>query len=313
MPPSLSTAASVLPFPLSRRPLRPLLLKLLPSPLLSSLSPPVESVSQRPYHTAIERPAGAYTRESRDRRDADGPSSTSSGAVCLPWYYPGPAGFSGPVDEFNEPIERLFVPELSVMHRLIPPSQLVTFNSAKDLSQLLYVHPRTGAVQPDPMTAVVCIDGACRDNGRPTARAGWGVYFGPSSRYNAHGRVAADLPQTSSRAEIEALAQALKILREIAVADLTLQEFRIVSDSEYLVKVMTLWISSWVRNGGRRTDRSPVQHFETLRRLYKTIDEMYYDDLGALNVKFWHVPRKSNKGADALANRALNAERGGRG
>jgi ribonuclease HI len=69
-----------------------------------------------------------------------------------------------------------------------------------------------------------------------------GVFVGPGSRYNAYGKLEAYLPQTSSRAEIEAFSQALDTLRDITANDFSLLHIKIVSDSEYLVNSMSLWI-----------------------------------------------------------------------
>jgi hypothetical protein len=69
------------------------------------------------------------------------------------------------------------------------------------------------------MTVVVHIDGLWRNNGRPNAQSSWGVYFGPGSRYNSSGKMDPSLPQTSSRAEIKALIQAIDMISDIAADD----------------------------------------------------------------------------------------------
>ncbi|KAJ0109010.1 hypothetical protein J7T55_005558 [Diaporthe amygdali] len=110
-----------------------------------------------------------------------------------------------PVNDMGDEIEQLFVLDYSPMHRRVPEAQLIKYSAEKQVRQLQLINPRTQWIEVDNMTVVVSIDGACRDNGKPTARASWGVFFGPGSRFNSSGRLSPSCPRTSSRAEIEAL------------------------------------------------------------------------------------------------------------
>jgi ribonuclease HI len=205
--------------------------------------------------------------------------------------------------EFHEENERQFDPQTSAMHRRVPESQLVVYTPSKKVSQL---HPRTGAIELDKTTVVVSIDGACRGNGTPSARAAWGVYFGPNSPHNASGLVKPNLPQTSTRAEMEALSQALRIIRNDVSEDFQLQEIRIRTDSAFLVNAMTVWMEDWIEDDGRNAQGRPVAHFQALKEMHERIEDMTYGDDGGLEFKFWKVPREDNREADALANRPLN-------
>lgn len=216
------------------------------------------------------------------------------------------SGTGAPVNDVGEDIERLFVLDYSPMHRNVPEAQLITYSAEKQVSQLQILHPRTQAIEFDKMSLVVSIDGACRDNGTPTARASWGVFFGPGSRFNSSGRLSPSCPQTSSRAEIEALSQAIDAIRGITHGDMTLQEIKIRSDSEYLCQAMSMWVGGWVEDDGLRPNGQPVAHFEKLKEIHEAIDEMTYGDGGGLQFQFWHVPRGENHEADALANSALD-------
>ncbi|KAI1767937.1 ribonuclease H-like domain-containing protein [Hypoxylon sp. FL1150] len=186
-------------------------------------------------------------------------------------------------DQWGEEIEREFNPDCNLMRQDVPKSRLVVCNPSKRVSQLQIKHPSTGAISLDRMTVVVSIDGACCGNGTPSARAAWGVYFGPNSPHNDCGLLDPTLPQTSTRAEIEAL-----------------------TDSDYLVKAMSRWIKGWIENGGRKAGGGPVAHFQVLKDIHEFIEEMTYGDEGGLYSKFWHVPRAQNPEADTLANRALD-------
>jgi ribonuclease HI len=57
---------------------------------------------------------------------------------------------------------------------------------------------------------VVYVDEVCRNNGTPIARASYGVYVRLNSPHNSYGLLSDSSPQTSTRAEIEALSKALE-------------------------------------------------------------------------------------------------------
>ena len=80
-------------------------------------------------------------------------------------------GNGSPVNDVGDKIERLFVLDYSLMHRHVPEVQLIRYSAEKQVNQLQMLHPRTQAIEVDKMSLVVSIDGACRDNGTPTARA----------------------------------------------------------------------------------------------------------------------------------------------
>ncbi|OLN87492.1 Ribonuclease H1 [Colletotrichum chlorophyti] len=201
---------------------------------------------------------------------------------------------------------RLFDPAMSEAHRRVPKSELVVYDPTKQLSGLqMYSYAKRGII-PDRGHFVVYIDGACRDNGKSAARASWGVYFGPGSRHNRCGLLRPDLPQTSSRAEIEALSQALDIIHGIVSRDYSLQHIKIATDSEYLAKSMALWMEEWIENDGLNSKGRRVVHFEKLKEIYERLEELTYGDDGGLEFLFWPIPREENREADRLANEALD-------
>ncbi|KAI0016397.1 ribonuclease H-like protein [Xylariomycetidae sp. FL0641] len=210
------------------------------------------------------------------------------------------------VDQYGEEIRRLFCPALSPLHCRLTKDLLMAYDGSRQITQLQVVYPQRHVVETDRRTLVVHIDGACRDNGKPTARAAWGVFVGPNSLYNAYGRLDPNLLQTSSRAEIEALGQALDIVVNITNRYFSLTDVKIVSDSEYVVNTMSMWIQDWIENGGVNRSRRPAAHYQKLKALHEKLDEMEFGDDGGLQVQFWHVPREENREADRLANLALN-------
>ena len=89
----------------------------------------------------------------------------------------------------------------------------------------------------------VFVDGACLDNGKPWARAGYGVWFGNSSWQHLNCSGTFPGRQTNQRAEIQAAITAIEIA--------TQEEFKslqILTDSKYLIDGATEWIKKWWNN-----------------------------------------------------------------
>jgi ribonuclease HI len=209
-------------------------------------------------------------------------------------------------DENFEEIRRLYDPSEDEVSRPVPLDELVFYNTVKQVSQLqMKVRARPSPV-PDESSLVVRIDGACRGNGTPAAKASYGVYFGPGSSYNTYGLLPSSAPQTSMRAEIEALKQALRVICEITDKDYQLMYIKIATDSSFLVNAMSRWMERWIEDGGIESNGKEVAHFEYLKALHEKLDYMAYSDDGGREVQFWHVPRERNCEADRLANKALN-------
>ncbi len=210
------------------------------------------------------------------------------------------------MDQFGEPIHRIFDPdESNMVYRYVPRDQLIIYDPLKQINKLQMTTAVDPVPRPDKFTMVVHIDGACRRNGRPDAEAAYGVWFGPGSQYNKSGRLAPNIPQTSTRAEIEALAEALDTIQAITADDFTLSHIKIVTDSEYLVKAMTEYMEAWIENGGHNSRGRQVAYWSRLKGLHETLDYMEYSDDGGRECEFWLVPREENQEADRLANEAL--------
>ena len=83
-------------------------------------------------------------------------------------------------------------------------------------------------------TINVYTDGACSNNGKPDARAGFGIWFGDGDKRNTSEAFTGS--QTNNRAELLAIIKALTILRE------DIEEGRpimIYSDSSYSIRCCT--------------------------------------------------------------------------
>ena len=211
----------------------------------------------------------------------------------------------------GEPIPRSFDPAASDKHRELNLADLIFYDSEQKVSKFRVINPLNGMLEVDRSSLIIHVDGACRDNGRQVARSSWGVFFGPGSPYNKCGILPPNLPQTNSRAEIEAISQALDIIQKIVVdaKDYTLQKIYILSDSQYVVNALTAWWARWMENGGKTAAGQQVAHLEKLKEIQRRIGQIGEADGGMRQVKLWHIRRERNKEADALANRALDEVR----
>jgi ribonuclease HI len=141
---------------------------------------------------------------------------------------------------------------------------------------------------------VLATDGACRFNPGP---GGWGVIVHELSgdtivsRYALAGR--ADEDTTNNRMELTAAIEGLRSLPESHPA-------RVLSDSQYVVNGVSLWLPRWKANGWRKSDRKPVENVD----LWQTLDELL-----SLRPISWewvrgHAGHPMNTDADMLANGA---------
>ncbi|CAC5385436.1 rnhA [Mytilus coruscus] len=143
----------------------------------------------------------------------------------------------------------------------------------------------------------VYIDGACKNNGKPLAKASYGIFWEPNNIKNINGPVPESYKQTNNTGELYA---AVKCLQQIH--DNQISNINIKTDSEYLVRGITSDIVYWKSNNWKlKSSGKDVKNKE----LWSEIDDL----LSNINVSWVHVARDSEIGqieADKLAKLALN-------
>ena len=147
----------------------------------------------------------------------------------------------------------------------------------------------------------VYVDGACFYNGKPWARAGYGVWFGNNHSLNCSGTFPGR--QTNQLAEIHAAIVAI----EIAI-DEQMDSLKIHTDSMYLIKGATSWIDKWKNNGWMTCSGEHVVSMDKWLELDEVISR-FGDQGGDL---FWkYVPGHSgnfgNMQADRMARDAASS------
>ncbi len=138
---------------------------------------------------------------------------------------------------------------------------------------------------------IIYTDGACRGNPGP---GGWGVVL----HYKGVGKelYGGEVETTNNRMELMAVIKALETLKRPSAV-------RLYSDSSYVLKGITEWITHWKQNGWRTSAKKPVKNQDLWQRL---------DAAMARHEINWHWVKghsgdKGNDRADALANRAIDA------
>ena len=138
-------------------------------------------------------------------------------------------------------------------------------------------------------TVIVYTDGACKGNPGP---GGWGAWL----RSGDHEKelFGGERSTTNNRMELTAVIEALASLKRSC-------KVAIYTDSEYVRKGMTEWMTNWQRRGWKTADGKPVKNMELWQRL---------DALRKLHEVDWHWVRghtgdPGNERADALANRGV--------
>lgn len=136
-------------------------------------------------------------------------------------------------------------------------------------------------------------DGSCkRRNNKEIVYSGIGLYFGPNAMNISEELTGA----TNNQCELLAIDIAFKLI--IKNADLLVnmcQPINIISDSEYAIKSVTIWIKKWKQNNWMTADNKPVKNKELIISIdnsmteLKKINTSIIEPTRKLAVKFLHV------------------------
>ena len=132
-------------------------------------------------------------------------------------------------------------------------------------------------------------DGACKGNPGP---GGWGALlrFGGIEKSLYGG----EADTTNNRMELMAAIEGLKALKEPC-------DVLLVTDSQYVLKGVTEWMTGWKRNGWKTAAKQPVKNAD----LWQLLDEQ--TQRHKINWKWvrGHTGHRENEIADSLANRGI--------
>lgn len=142
-------------------------------------------------------------------------------------------------------------------------------------------------------TIQIHTDGACLGNPGP---GGWGALL----RWNAHERELAggEPDTTNNRMELQAVIEALRCLKRPCDID-------IYTDSQYVQKGISEWITGWKARGWRTASKAPVKNAD----LWQMLDA----EVARHRIQWhWvkgHAGHEFNERADELANRGVELVR----
>ena len=136
-------------------------------------------------------------------------------------------------------------------------------------------------------------DGACLGNPGP---GGWGALL----RWNGHERELSggEAETTNNRMELMAAIRGLESLKRSCRVVLT-------TDSQYVRKGITEWMTNWKKNGWKTASKKPVKNAELWQRLDKARErhEVQWDWVKG------HSGHPENERADELASAAARVRR----
>jgi len=139
-------------------------------------------------------------------------------------------------------------------------------------------------------------DGACKGN---PGLGGWGAWL----QWGGHEKelCGGEAQTTNNRMELTAVIRALESLKRGC-------RVRVHTDSQYVQKGISEWISAWKARGWRTSDKKPVKNVDLWQRL---------DELAQNHEIEWvwvkgHAGNAGNERADALANQGVEKVMGGK-
>ena len=133
-------------------------------------------------------------------------------------------------------------------------------------------------------------DGACRGN---PGKGGWGVLL----RYGDVDKTiyGGELMSTNNRMEMTAVIKGLEALTRAS-------HVLITTDSKYVLKGMTEWLSNWKARNWRTASKKPVQNVE----LWKQLDVLVSQHSVEWSWVKGHSGHTENEIADQLANLGID-------
>lgn len=152
--------------------------------------------------------------------------------------------------------------------------------------------------------AIYC-DGACKNNGKRNARAGYGlsVQYNNKEVYLISKALEDSESHTNQRAELRALSDALEItykkityLSNKLELKIPIKKVHIYSDSEYSINCLTKWAPSWSKRGWRKADGKEVLHVDIIKPMFEewTKWNMYTGGL-VYDIQIHHVRSHTGK------------------
>ncbi|RZT41723.1 ribonuclease HI [Cupriavidus agavae] len=134
-------------------------------------------------------------------------------------------------------------------------------------------------------------DGACKGNPGP---GGWGAVLVAGGHEKE--LFGGETPTTNNRMELMAVIEALRALKRPCVVN-------IYTDSQYVQKGISEWITGWKARGWKTADKKPVKNAD----LWQILDEVRQPHVIEWHWVRGHNGHPGNERADRLANRGVES------
>lgn len=175
-----------------------------------------------------------------------------------PGVYSTWADAKAQIDGFKNPVFRKF-------DSIDEAKDFADVMKQTEISSFFDVKPKDPPSEGDSM--LICFtDGSAINNGKPFAKAGYGVVWPYRPELDCSAPV---FPATNNRAEYGAVIRALEQAEEI---DPDRRRTLIVyTDSQLLINSLTKWLPGWRRAGYKKSDGSPVANLDLVNALESAI------------------------------------------
>lgn len=148
----------------------------------------------------------------------------------------------------------------------------------------------------------VYTDGACSNNGKPTAEAGIGIFFGINDIRNVSKKIKGK--QTNNIAELTAIIETYYIIENDIING---KNVAIVSDSEYAIKCVSSY-GEKCSNQGWDVNIPNKEFVKTAYELYKNKKNIQFIHIKA-HTSNTDIHSTGNDNADKLANAAIGLDK----
>ena len=209
-------------------------------------------------------------------------------------------------------LEKYFKTEVSTTAKVAPTPATLLEPMVGSISrtQLDFYNARPTVAPSNLTTLNLFTDGACSDNGKRSAKGGYGVHVYGKPQYDISTPLFPNEQQTNNRGELRAIQAALDLIEQNQGEwGTTYTEYFIWSDSEYSIHSLTKWAKGWKASGWKKRDGQPIQNIDIIKPLYERIQRMPRVSLHHVrahqDLKRNEFPFDGNIRADALATASI--------
>jgi len=139
------------------------------------------------------------------------------------------------------------------------------------------------------------IDGSCKNNGKPHAKGGIGIYIDTNLHIINNIEISRNLAEllnttpTNQKAELMAMHIALNIILRIIQPNDNII-YTIYTDSKYVYNSVTLWIFYWKNNNWLTRKKRKIKNEEIMKDISKLLDK-----LNSYNIEYKHIRSHQSK------------------